>query len=275
MDNQAIQIFDFERIKANRSYALDHLQESNFLIEKSVDRIIDNLKDIQRDFENIAIIGSRGADKIKACFRGKSCAVFDVVEGADILMEEEIPLLEKQSCDCIIALPYLHTVNNVQIFLSMIKAALKPDGLFLCSFFGGETLKELRQSILQIEVEKTGGAAQHIHPMIDHYQFAGLLQSAGFGLPVVDFDRVLVHYKKLDSLYDDIKNMGEGNALADKPRSIAAMKKDIETYYKDHFYDEGFIATFDILHGIGWAPHDSQQKPARRGSGQVSLTEVL
>jgi hypothetical protein len=34
-------------------------------------------------------------------------------------------------------------------------------------------------------------------------------------------------------------------------------------------------ATLEIVWMSGWAPHDSQQKPLRPGSAEVSLTKVL
>ena len=47
--------------------------------------------------------------------------------------------------------------------------------------------------------------------------------------------------------------------------------------YRDLFGDaDGRIpATFQVLYLTGWRPHDSQQQPARRGSGTVGLGEVL
>jgi NADH dehydrogenase [ubiquinone] 1 alpha subcomplex assembly factor 5 len=156
-----------------------------------------------------------------------------------------------------------------------MKSYLKPDGVFLCCYFGGQSLQELRSSVTAAELDQTGGASLHIHPMIDHYQFAGLLQRAGFALPVVDYDRVIVEYSKLENLYQDLKNMGEGNALFNRNKNIKKIKQHIEKYYKNNFYDKGYIVTFDIVHGIGWTPHSSQQQPAERGSGQVSLSEIL
>jgi hypothetical protein len=111
--------------------------------------------------------------------------------------------------------------------------------------------------------------------MIDHYQAAALMQKAGFALPVVDYDRVTVTYQKLQSLYDDLYYMGEANALSNRTQNFKNMKQDIENEYKNRFYNGGFQATFDIIHMIGWAPHESQQQPAKRGSGQTSLTEIL
>lgn len=275
MDSKSL--FDFQRIKHNRLYAASHLDGHDFLIEKALHRLLDNLNDIQREFDTVAVIGARGAQSVRRYFKNGTITVFDVVDsaGVDVVMDTEIPLFERQAYDCIIVLPYLHTVNAVPQFLMAVKDALKPDGLFLCTLFGGQSLMELRQSIMQVEIEKTGGASQHIHPMIDHYQFAGLLQQAGFALPVVDFDRVYVGYKNLDTLYDDLTAMGEGNALTDYAGGIRAMKDAIAAYYQTHFYSDAYDVSIDILHGIGWAPHESQQKPAKRGSGQISMTEVL
>jgi hypothetical protein len=47
--------------------------------------------------------------------------------------------------------------------------------------------------------------------------------------------------------------------------------------YREQFAREDgrVLATFDILHLTGWKPHESQQKPARRGSGQVKLAAAL
>lgn len=263
-------LFDIEKIRKNRAFALQNMQGHNFLFEKSVERMIDNLRDIKRDFQNILIIGARGSDNLKSNFKNKNIEIYDIIDNKD-----EIPNLNDKQYDCILCLHYLHVVNDVPGFLSKIKSLLKPDGLFLCSFFGGQSLMELRQSIMDAELEKTGGVSQHIHPMIDHYQMAALMQRAGFALPVVDYDRVTVEYKKLETLYDDLRLMGEGNALNDRMSNIKQLKQPIDIIYKNRFYNQGYICTFDLIYAIGWAPHESQQKPAARGSGDISLTEIL
>jgi len=264
-------LFDIDKIRRNRKLAASKMDDHGFLIERAANRIVDNLKDIQRDFQNILIIGARGADIIQNHFGAdKTITVYDVTDG-----NEEIPKFNAEQFDCVIALPYMHVVNDVPRFLMAVKSYLKPDGLFLCAFFGGLSLQELRQSIMGAELNYNGGASQHIHPMIDHYQFAALMQKAGFALPVIDFDRVSVCYQKLQSLYDDLHYMGEGNALNDRNGTIQPFKDKVEEIYQSDFYDNGFTTTFDILHGIGWKHHDSQQQPAKRGSGKQSLTEIL
>lgn len=260
-------IFDIEKIKRNRAWALENAKGHDFLHVRAVERMIDNLSDIQRDFENILIIGDIGVDSLKSNLPNKNIDIIGFVD-SDFDYSAE-------SFDCILMAPCLHLVNDVPGFLMMARAMLKPDGVFLCSFFGGQSLQELRACIMEAELELTGGASQHVHPMIDHYQFAGLLQSAEFALPVVDYDRVVVEYSDLEKFYADLRNMGESNALFNRKSNINKLKQSIEIIYKNKFFNDGYVATFDIIHGIGWAPHSSQQQPAKRGSGQVSLTEIL
>lgn len=263
-------LFDIEKIRRNRAYALDHMDGHDFLYQKAAEAMIDNVRDIKRDFQNILIIGTCSEKFIKHYFFNENITIFDIDNNLN-----EIPGYSEGAFDCILCMHYLHVVNDVPSFLLRVKSMLKPDGVFLCSFFGGRSLQELRAVVMEAELEAVDGVTQQIHPMIDHYQMAGLLQQTGFALPVVDYDRVVVHYQNLETLFEDLRCMGESNALINRKSNIKNLKQDIENIYKNKFYNDGYIATFDIVHGIGWAPHESQQKPAARGSGDISLTEIL
>jgi hypothetical protein len=105
------------------------------------------------------------------------------------------------------------------------------------------------------------------------------LQRAGFALPVADLDTITVTYGDFFALLRDLRGMGEANALIDRlkrptRRTVFARAA---TLYQERFADpEGRLkATFQVLFLTGWAPHDSQQQPARRGSGKTSLKDVF
>jgi len=163
--------------------------------------------------------------------------------------------------------------------LIQIRRALKPDGLFIGAFLGGATLTELRQSLLTAEAELTGGAGPRISPFADAYDAAGLLQRAGFALPVADVDRVTVRYSHPMRLLADLRAMGETSVLAERhpkmlTRRILARAFDI---YAERFAepDGRLPATFEILTLTGWAPHESQQKPLKPGSAKMRLADAL
>ena len=108
---------------------------------------------------------------------------------------------------------------------------------------------------------------------------AGLLQRAGFALPVADVDRVTVRYAHPLKLLADLRQMGETNALAERhPRRLsrAVLGRAFELYVERFAEADGRVpATFEILTLTGWAPHASQQQPLKPGSAKMRLAEAL
>lgn len=182
------------------------------------------------------------------------------------------------SADLIVSVLSLHWADDLPGALAQIRRALKPDGLFLGALFGGTTLSELRGVLTEAELELTGGAQARVSPFADGFDGAALLQRAGFALPAVDVDRITVRYSGLPALVRDLRAMGETNALAGPVRPV---RKDVlvragELYPARHADPDGRLrATFEIIHLTGWSPHDSQQKPARRGSATVRLADAF
>ena len=192
--------------------------------------------------------------------------------------EEALPFADA-SLDLVVSTLGLHWTNDVVGALVQIRRALKPDGLFIGALLGGATLTELRQVLLEAEVQVAGGAAPRVSPFADASDAAGLLQRAGFALPVADVDRVTVRYPHLFALLADLRAMGETHAPADRerrPLRRAVLQRAAELY-ADRFSgpDGKIVATFEILTLTGWAPHERQQKPLPRGSGKTPLGDAL
>lgn len=68
------------------------------------------------------------------------------------------------SLDMIVSNLSLHWVNNLPGCFNNIFKSLKPDGLFMATIFGGDTLYELRSSLQLAELERKGGLSAHISP---------------------------------------------------------------------------------------------------------------
>jgi hypothetical protein len=88
-----------------------------------------------------------------------------------------------------------------------------------------------------------------------------------------------VRYDSAFDLFRDLKAMGASNASPERDRIPARRKLFLRAaeIYAERFSDpDGRVrATFEILSLSGWAPHESQQKPAERGSGKISLAAAL
>ncbi len=182
------------------------------------------------------------------------------------------------SADLIVSLMTLHWANDLPGALSQIRRALKPDGLFLGTLLGAGTLKELRAVLTEAELAERGGAQARVSPFADGFDGAGLLQRAGFALPVADVDRLTVRYPDLFALIRDLRAMGETNVLAGqtRPLSRSIVARAAALYAERHGEADGRIpATFEIVNLAGWAPHESQPKPLPRGSAKVRLADAL
>src|SRR4029453_1514811 len=144
--------------------------------------------------------------------------------------------------------------------LVQIRRALKPDGLFVAALFGGATLTELRQAFTQAEAELDGGASPRVAPFADVRDLGGLLQRAGFALPVADTDIVRARYDDPFRLMRDLRAMGLTNTLAERRRTPlrrAALMRAAAIYGERFAGPDGRVpATFEIVWLLGWAPHE-------------------
>ena len=189
---------------------------------------------------------------------------------------EALPLAA-ESCNLIVSPLFLHWVNDLPGTLFQIRQSLKPDGLFMATLLGRDSLHELRDVFLTADSEISGGVTPRVAPLPDLKDMGSLLQRAEFTLPVVDQDTLTVRYDTMFDLIRDLRQMGATNMLAERTRTTmrkATLMRAAELYQQRYADDDG-RATFRILSLSGWAPHENQQTPLKPGSAQKSLAAVL
>ena len=274
-------IFDRRALRRNRDRAGQNPGDHDFLLREAAMRLHEKYSEINRNFQTIVDLGARRGI-LGELMTGKQVIGQDLsgkFPGIHLRADEEFLPWRPASLDLVLSNLSLHAVNDLPGCLAQIRQALKPDGLFLCALFGGETLNELRSCLMEAEVKLHGGARPRISPFVDIRSAGALLQRAGFALPVAETDRITVTYENAFKLMQDIKNMGEGNILTKRFRGLttARLMREMAKIYAEKFTDaRGRItATFDIITLMGWAPHESQQQPLKPGQGKVSLTEVF
>ncbi len=183
------------------------------------------------------------------------------------------------SLDLAISALALQASDDLPGLLAQIRRALKPDGLFLAAFLGGETLTELRTALTTAEAEATGGASPRVAPFVELRAAGALLQRAGFALPVIDTDKRTVRYASALHLMRDLRNAGATNILHErsrKPLRRDVLARAVAIYAERFSDDDGRVrATFEIISLSGWAPHESQQRPLRPGSATTRLADAL
>src|SRR6195256_3682589 len=172
-------------------------------------------------------------------------------ERPSVIANDEILPFAEGSFDVVTSILSLHAVNDLPGTLVQIRRVLKPDGVFIAGLFGGETLHELKLAFAAAEADISGGASPHVSPFGDVRELGGLLQRAGFALPVADVERTTVRYRDIARLFADLRALGETNVLVGRRLGFLSrrMVGALTTEYASRFADAGgrVAATFDIV----------------------------
>lgn len=281
-------------------------RDADYLKDEVANRVVDRLLFLKREFNHVVDLGGgnghiarslsadRGEDTETLRHRIKKLTMTDLAlplaerdkatDYGDLTVErlsvdEESLPFEEKSIDAIVSNLTLHWVNDLPGALIQIRRSLVPDGAFLGTMFGGDTLFELRTSLQLAETDRRGGISPRVSPMTDVKDVGSLLNRAGFKLTTIDVDDIVVDYPDMFALMTDLQNMGESNAIYARqggPISRDTMMAAQSIYQKLHGNPDGSIpATFHIIYMIGWAPGQTTPKPQPRGSGQASLKKTL
>lgn len=258
-------LFDPELRALRRARFAARFADHDILHDYAAGLVADKLMDVNRNFERARIGGDPGGHVERRLPTGK---IARIVSG-----DAEGPP------DLIVSLLQLHAENDPIGAMIQAREALAPDGLYVAVMFGAGTLAELRGALGEAEIETTGGLSPRVFPFADVRDAGGLLQRAGFALPVADYDTLTVRYRDPLRLFADLRGAGETNILTDRRRRFltrGTLLRALEIYRQKHTEADGRCpATFQFIAMTGWRPHESQQKPLKPGSAETRLADAL
>lgn len=267
----APEIFDRSLRRARRDRAATGYAAHDFLRAFMIDGIHDRLASVTRQFADVLDLGccdgalAVPSARIARCDAGSRWAR-DGVQ-AD---EDRLPFADA-SFDLVVSAAVLDTVNDLPGALTLIRRALRPDGLFIGAFAGAGSLATLRACLREAE----DGVAR-LHPQIDVRSAGDLLVRAGFALPVADTERLSVRYASIFSLLADLRGMAASNLLPGRvPMTRGGLARLADAFASRADGGGRVTEVFDVVFLTGWAPAPSQPKPARRGSATTSLKAAL
>lgn len=288
-------IFDRTLLRRRRARIADRFGAHDFLFREIAYRLAERAGDVRHDFdlaldagcrtglfvqEAAAVIPGKIANIVQYDLSPDFAGIARSLTGAPALAadDEFLPFADARF-DLVASCGVLHAVNDIPGALVQLRRMLKPDGLFLGALLGGDTLHELRHALIAAEAEIEGGASPRVAPFAELADAAGLLQRAGFALPVADMDTINVTYENAFALMAELRGMGEANIRLDRrrtPTRRATLLRATEIYTEQFAGPDGRIpATFQVFFLTGWAPADSQPKPLRPGSASARLADAL
>ena len=266
--SQQIHIFDRQQVRRQRDRAAAlYVPRHSVLCEEVATHLVTRIGDVKRDFKTVLDLGAHDGLVAKALDKHKDRFVVasDLSQkllqsggGANLVVaDEELLPFAHNSFDLVVSNLSLHWVNDLPGALVQIKNAMRPDGLFLATLLGGQTLYELRECLLEAELAICGGISPRMSPNIDMQTASALLQRAGFSLPVTDQELLTFTYTDMYALMRDVRGMGEANAHSGRLMKFTSRKvfEWAARLYKERFAlpDGRIRATFDVIFMHGWS----------------------
>ena len=280
-------IFDRKLLRARQRRARA-LGPETFLLDRVAAELGERLAAVLRTFERAVDLGTptdavrrvlAASGKVATIVAAEPAATRLDASSLRVAADEEALPFADGALDLVVSALALQFVNDLPGTLIQIRRALKADGLLLAALIGGESLSELREAFAEAESEIEGGVSPRVAPFADVRALGALLQRAGLALPVVDSDRLTVRYPTALALMRDLRRMGATNVLSERrrtPLKRATLARVAEIYARRFADADGRVrATFEIVWLLGWAPHESQQKPLKPGSAAQRLADAL
>jgi NADH dehydrogenase [ubiquinone] 1 alpha subcomplex assembly factor 5 len=302
-------IFDIEMKTAQRSrsarYGLDTVEDP--LQDEVASRVVERVEDCSRRFKHALILGGssiqlarsfigshagselerivfadHSSEMLERCKKawkevgGAASSVMTEFHVMDPASEQEHIGVAKESFDVVISCLGLHWVNDIPGVMIQCRQALVPDGFFIGALLGGDTLQELRIACTLAQDEREGGVSPRTSPFVHVRDAGNLLTRAGFQIPSVDVDDIMIHYPDPVALVEHLRRMGETNAsihrrfFLSRDTALASAAAYIGMFGEN----DAIPASYQVIYMTGWSPDRSQPKPATRGSATVSFKDL-
>lgn len=300
-------IFDPNLVYLHRNSITRSLNNDSvgYLYKEIAERIFDRFLDIKRNFYNILEIGSSHSGYLLSHMDHEKVSRYTMTDISSQLLDQAasyghvdkqidltcklldpfsliqdgsiLSIFPANTFDSVLSNLYLHWINDLPSILAHIERILLPDGVFIASVFGGDTLYELRSSFQLAELERRGGISQRVSPMLHLSDLGPMLSQANFHLLTIDYDDIMVNYPSPVHLVDDLNRMGANQAIYSSSNTIS---KDIllamnAIYSSMYGNDNNIPATFQVFYMIGWKKSANTSEPLEKGSAKSSLKTTL
>ena len=221
-------VFDRRAVRLHRDRAAGTVHRVADVLRNAAERLLDRVDDTTIRFTQALDVGGRGVVAPLLRARGITVVSCDIsarmaaLNGSPAVAadEERLPF-GPGAFDLVVASLSLHWVNDLPGALIQLRLALRPGGMLLASLPALGTLGPLRAALTEAELALTGGASPRVSPFPELRDLAGLMQRAGFEVPVADVDDIQLAYADPLLLLLDLRMAGEGNAVALRHRRTA------------------------------------------------------
>lgn len=178
--------------------------------------------------------------------------------------------LESASVDIVFSNLMLQWCDPLDEVFAEIRRVLKPQGFFIFTTFGPDTLKELRAAWAEADTHN------HVNRFLDMHDVGDALVRAGLAEPVLDVDRTQLTYSDGIALMRDLKCLGARNATAGRPRALVSRARlhRVLAAYESFRKDGRLPATYEVVYGAAWGSGGRPAASVTAGEVRISPADI-
>lgn len=162
---------------------------------------------------------------------------------------EQLPL-QSRSVHLVVSSLMLHWCDDLEAVFREVQRVLVPEGLFVFSTLGPDTLHELRQSWRAVD------NAPHVNEFLDMHDVGDALVKAKLADPVLDIEWMSLRYPLMVmQLMKELKALGAHNNAHDRQRGLMGKQQIqimLEHYDRYRTPDQSYPATYEVIYGHTW-----------------------
>lgn len=180
---------------------------------------------------------------------------------------KQIPLAN-ESIDLVFSNLMLQWSNEPDQVFNEVCRVLKPNGGFVFTTFGPNTLKELRESWKQVD------DGIHVNAFTDMHDIGDALIRNGLEAPVLSTENIILTYDECKQLMCDLKNIGAHNVNYGRRKTLTGKKRleKVLQHYERYRSNNKLPATYEVIYGHVWKP--TIAKNTNTNVQQVSLESL-
>ena len=261
-------IIDIKSIINSKNKSSNNWEKHNFLFEKISNILKKKISEFNNNFKNILLLSSDAGEALKIILDTNPekvlfCSPFrnllDKSSSKNNVQKVEshfnkIPC-KNSKFDLIISNLCLHSIDDKKTHFESLHGLLNEDGLIICNFFSGETLKELRHSLYLTDEKIFKGIYMRIPKNIEMIEVSDILAATGFKELVSEKINYKIYYQNVRKIIEDLKGTGDNCLLMSRVFGLITNNyiNTLNEIYKNEFQDlEGLKLNCDIVSVCGW-----------------------
>ena len=246
------------KIRNTFNTASSNYNDNAFLQNEIANRLAEKLKVISIKPQTIIDLGSGTgflSEKTAKIFPNSILVCVDFAQQSLLENSQNLKVcanayklpFASNSVDFIVSNLMMQWCPDLKTLFNECFRVLKPQGLFLFTTFGPDTLKELKRSWSAVD------SSAHVNNFIDMHDIGDQMLQSGFQSPIMEMENITLTYEKVLDLMHDLKSIGAQN-VGNRSKALTGKTKfnKMIEMYESYRSDGKLPATYEVIYGHAW-----------------------